>query len=91
MGADGVHHITRDATVVRRVWPDMDQFCEVWVDTRDEIAWRQAQGKPITEDETKLLDVLDDLLDRLDPHPHPGLDPEVKAIVEEVLGRKNKA
>ena len=52
---------------------------------RDDLAMREVKGEPMTPEELKRLGELNRWLDSFD-EPSPGLPPEVREIVNKVLG-----
>ena len=65
--------------------PNQD-FAQRYMSTRDGLAWRVAQGQPLSEIERAMLQAIDTTLDALEGPPTP-LSPEVQAIVQRYAGR----
>lgn len=55
------------------------------VEERDQLAMKQFRGPPLTEAEQARLEELNGWLDSLYP-PTPSLPPEVRKIIDDVLG-----
>lgn len=69
LGRDGVHHITEDSLIIRKVWPLPEhtlEFAEVWMRIRDELAFRQ-MARLLTDVESRRLSAIDYVLDSLEP------------------------
>jgi hypothetical protein len=66
---------------------EREAFAKRYMSLRDELAWRAAQGGPLTEVERATLLALDSVLDSLEP-PLPTLPDEVQEIVRDVLRTK---
>lgn len=66
----------------------MDAF--PWLEERDDLAWRKARGLALSLVEEARLVELDALLDETDGNCDP-LPSEVRALIDEVLGRKERA
>jgi hypothetical protein len=81
-GGDGVHHISEDSVIVRRVWPSLqsvEEFAEVWMGQRDDLAMKKMHHA-LEEQDSRRLDAINYVLDLLDQASTP-LPPGVAALL----------
>ena len=64
----------------------LDEFVALYLDARDELAYRQLSGETLSHREGVMLVALNQLLERLLPAPAP-LPKHVTMLVDEILRR----